>query len=565
MTALGRLRPTLINPTYTRLWFGQAVSTVGDAVFSTTLVLWVATVLAEGKSWGPQAVSGVVLATSAAVMFVGPFAGVFVDRWDKRATMLGTEVLRGGLVAVLTAVAFVPTRELPAGVWLALIYVMVLALNAAGQFFTPARFSIIAELVTDEADRARAAGIAQATAQTAWIVGPPIAAPLLFAVGLQWALLFNALSYLVSYLAISSADLRPADSATGSGKAAARPGKAAGGTGKAAGGTGKAVERPGLFEDFTAGLHFFAHNRFLVALLLLTVIGQLGMGALSTLNIFFATRNLHASAESYGYLGMALGIGGIAGALAAGRVVQWIGARRTTWIGLMASGALLVLYSRQTGFPAAVTLLFVFVVPITMLNTAMAPLLLAATPQEFRGRVVSVFYPVTRLAAMLTAVLSGWLAGSGLRDFSGSVAGLRFGPIDTIFAVSGLLVVLAGVYARVCLPASGAPPTPAPAHAPDAAAPEAVPDAAEPAHAPDAAAPGAEPAHAPDAAAPGAEPAREPAAMAVEAHGEAAAEAPGETPAEDLPTGPAAQAAPAAPTGPTGPTTPAGPAPEDRS
>ncbi|MFB8238046.1 MFS transporter [Kitasatospora purpeofusca] len=511
MTALGRLRPTLINPTYTRLWFGQAVSSVGDAVFSTTLVLWVATVLAEGKSWGPQAVSGVVLATSAAVMFVGPFAGVFVDRWDKRATMLGTEVLRGGLVAVLTAVAFVPTRELPAGVWLALIYVIVLVLNAASQFFTPARFSIIAELVTDEADRARAAGIAQATGQTAWIIGPPLAAPLLFAVGLQWALLFNALSYLVSYIAISSADLRPVNPVW-TGPAAPRAGKAAERPGTAAERPGKA-ERPGLFKDFAEGLRFFGRNRFLVALLLLTVIGQLGMGALSTLNIFFATRNLHVSAESYGYLGMALGIGGIAGALAAGRVVQWIGARRTTWIGLMASGALLVLYSRQTGFPAAVTLLFVFVVPITMLNTAMAPLLLAATPQEFRGRVISVFYPVTRLAAMLTAVLSGWLAGSGLRDFSGSVAGLRFGPIDTIFAVSGLVVVLAGVYARVGLPASGPAPAAGPAPAPGGA----VPDA---------------------------EPAREPAAMAVEAHGEATGETPAEAPAED-PTAPAAPTAPA--------------------
>ncbi|MER7706987.1 MFS transporter [Kitasatospora sp. NPDC097605] len=441
MSALARLRPTLISPTYTRLWFGQAVSSVGDAVFSTTLVLWVATVLAEGKSWGPQAVSGVVLATSAAVMFVGPLAGVFVDRWDKRATMLGTEVLRGLLVAALTAVSFVPAEDLPAGVWLGLVYATVLVLNAASQFFTPARFSVIAELVTDEADRARAAGLAQATGQTAWIIGPPLAAPLLFTVGLQWALLFNALSYLVSYLAIRGADLTPVV------PAAPKP-------------PAKAAERPGLFQDFTAGLRFFGRNRFLVALLLLTVIGQLGTGALSTLNVFFVTRNLHASAEVYGYLGMAMGIGGIAGALAAGRVVQWIGARRTTWIGLMASGALLVLYSRQTGFPAALTLLFVFIVPITMLNTAMAPLLLAATPQEFRGRVVAVFYPVTRLAAMLTAVLSGWLAGSGLRDFSGSAAGLRFGPIDTIFAVSGLLIVLAGVYARIALPAADTAPAP---------------------------------------------------------------------------------------------------------
>ncbi len=485
-TVLGRLRPTLINPTYTRLWFGQAVSSVGDAVFSTTLVLWVATVLAEGKSWGPQAVSGVVLATSAAVMFVGPLAGVFVDRWDKRATMLGTEVLRGGLVAVLTAVAFVPTGDLPAGVWLGLIYLTVLVLNAAGQFFTPARFSIIAELVTDEADRARAAGIAQATGQTAWIVGPPLAAPLLFTVGLQWALLLNALSYLVSYLAISTADLRPA-----------RPARPAPAGPAGATADRKATERPGLFQDFTAGLRFFGRNRFLVVLLLLTVIGQLGMGALSTLNIFFATRNLHASAELYGYLGMALGIGGIAGALAAGRVVQWLGARRTTWIGLMASGALLVLYSRQTGFPAAVTLLFVLVVPITMLNTAMAPLLLAATPQEFRGRVVSVFYPVTRLAAMLTAVLSGWLVGSGLRDFSGSVAGVRFGPIDTVFAVSGLVVVLAGVYARIALPATGTAGTAAPPAStaePGAAESEAAePGAAEPGAGPAAPSPAAAP------------------------------------------------------------------------
>ncbi|MEV6979231.1 MFS transporter [Kitasatospora sp. NPDC093806] len=431
-----RLRPALIgNPDYTRLWFGQAVSSVGDAVFSTTLVLWVATVLAEGRSWGPQAVSGVVLATSAAVFFVGPLAGVFVDRWDKRRTMLGTEVLRGGLVAALTAVSFLPVEDLPAGVWLALIYLTVLVLNAAGQFFTPARFAVIADMITGDADRARAAGIAQATAQTAWIVGPPLAAPLLFTVGLQWALLFNALSYLVSYLAIRTVDVRPGKTAASS------PTKA---------------ERPGLVKEFRAGVGFFVRSRFLVALLLLTVIGQLGVGALSTLNVFFATGNLHASAQLYGYLGMATGIGGIAGALVAGRVVEWIGAKRTTWIGLLVAGVLLVLYSRQTGFPGAVTVLFLFIVPITMLNTAMAPLLLAATPQEFRGRVVAVFYPVTRLSSMLTAVLAGWLAGSGLRDFAGSVGGVRFGPIDTIFAVSGLVVVLAGVYARFALPGPAA-------------------------------------------------------------------------------------------------------------
>ncbi|MFI9151553.1 MFS transporter [Streptomyces sp. NPDC053367] len=426
-----RARLTLINRDYTRLWFGQAVSSVGDAVFGTTLVLWVATVLAKDEPWAPVAVSGILMASSAAVLVIGPLAGVFVDRWDKRATMLRTEWFRAGLVAVLTAVTLLPLDALPAGVWLAVIYTTVLLLNTAGQFFNPARFAVLADLVKGEADRARAAGIGQATGQTAWIIGPPLAAPLLFAAGLQWALLFNGLTYVVSYVAIRSIDIRT-------------PGRS----------ERASARRRGLLPEFVDGLRFFAGSRFLVALLVLTVIGQFGVGALSTLNVFFTTDNLHADAGLYGYLGMAMGVGGIIGALCGGRVVQWFGARRATWAGLLVSGVLLVAYSRQTGFLGGLVLLFVFTVPLTVLNTAMSPLLLAAAPAEYRGRVMAVFYPVTKLASMLSAVLSGWLAGSLLRDAGGSFGGLRFGPVDLVFAAAGLIVVLAGVYAWFALPAS---------------------------------------------------------------------------------------------------------------
>ncbi|MFG2666526.1 MFS transporter [Streptomyces sp. NPDC048387] len=432
-----RPRLTLINRDYTRLWVGQAVSSVGDAVFNTTLVLWVATVLAKDEPWAPVAVSGIVMASGVAVLVIGPLAGVFVDRWDKRATMLRSELLRGVLVAVLTALTLLPAGTLPTGVWLALIYATVLLLNAAGQFFSPARFAVLADLVTGDADRARAAGIGQATGETAWIIGPPLAAPLLFTAGLQWALLLNGLSYAVSYLAIRSVRVRGAAPAP----AAAGPGR-----------EGAARRRGAWRGEFADGLRFFAGSRFLVALLLLAVIGQFGTGALGTLNVFFATGNLHADPHLYGYLGMAMGAGGIVGALSGGRAVQWLGARRTTWISLLVSGVLLVAYSRQTGFPGGVALLFVFTVPLTLLNTAMSPLLLAAAPPEYRGRVVAVFYPVTRLASILSAVLSGWLAGSALRGVEGSLGPLRFGPVDTIIAAAGLVILLAGVFAWAALP-----------------------------------------------------------------------------------------------------------------
>lgn len=430
----------LINRDYARLWYGQAISSVGDYVFSTTLVLWVADVLTRGKPWGPAAVSGVLLAVGAAVLFVGPLAGVFVDRWDALRTMLGTEVIRGLLVAVLVLVSLLPVDALPIGVWLALIYVVVFLLHATGQFFGPARLTIIREIVTGEADRARAAGIAQATAGTAAIIGPPLAAPLLFNAGLQWALLVNVISYAVSYLAIRTIRPVPQD-----------------GQREAAG------PRPGLLAEFVAGLRFFGGSRFLVALVSVAVIGQCGMGALNTLNVFFLTGNLNAPADLYGYLGTAMGVGGIIGALCAGRIVQWIGARTTAWIGLVLGGVLLIGYSRQSVFLAGLVVLFLFMVPVTMLNTALTPLLLAAAPKEYLGRVMAVFYPCTQLASMVAASTSGWLASSVLRDLTGSLGGLRFGPIDTILTAAGTLIVIAGIYARIVLPSAATDEQAAPA------------------------------------------------------------------------------------------------------
>ena len=443
LATVRRLRPTLINRNYTRLWYGQATSSIGDSVFTTTLVLWVVTVLAKGKPWAPAAVSTILLSVGIAVLVVGPLAGVFVDRWDSRLTMLRTDQVRCGIVLVLAALSFLPAHDLPVGVWLGIIVVVVFALNAAGQFFTPARYTLVRDIVEGDADRARAAGIAQATGQTALIVGPPLAAPLLFTVGLQWGLLFNALSYAVSFMTIRL--IRPPE-----------------------GGFDKPVAKASWTKEFGAGLRVFARSRLLVALLTIAMIGQCGVAALGALDVFFLNLNLHSPLRLYGYLGMSLGIGGVVGALLAGRVVQSLGAKRTAWVGLIVGGLLLIIYSRQTIFLPAVALIFLAALPITILNTAMAPILMTAAPKEFMGRIVSVFQPATQAASMLSVVIAGYLASTVLRGLHTSVAGIHIGAIDTIFSVAGILIVLAGFYARAALP--GPAPASAPAGAPAGAA-----------------------------------------------------------------------------------------------
>lgn len=438
-------RAALISRDYTRLWFGQAVSTLGDYVFGTTLVLWIATKLAAGKPWAPVAVSGEMVATGAAVLLAGPLAGVFVDRWNRRSTMLGTEVIRGVLAGLLAALSFVPIHDLPIGAWLAAIYLVVFALTGTGQFFSPARFATIGDVVTSKEDRTRAASLGQATSATVAIIGPPLAAPLLFVFGPQWALLFNAASYAVSFVAIRS--IR-----AGRGTSADRqPGG-----------------RSGLWSEFADGLRFFVGQKLLVTLLLIALISQIGTGALNALNVFFVTDNLHVPASLYGYLGTAIGVGSICGAICAGRVSRWLGLRTTVWVGLLLSGVLIIAYSRQDNLPAAAAIFFLLAIPLGVINTAMTPLLLGAVPKEYLGRMMAVMTPALRLGSMLSVVVASWLASSVLRNFDGTVAGVRFGAIDLIFAGSGVMMIAAAGYAVFALRAAITPDS-ASADTPDSA------------------------------------------------------------------------------------------------
>ncbi|MER7187114.1 hypothetical protein ABT404_47955 [Streptomyces hyaluromycini] len=92
--------------------------------------------------------------------------------------MLRTEVVRAAAVEVLAALSFLPVSALPVGVWLGLLYLLVYVVNVAGQFFNPARFAVLSEVVGGDVDRTRAAGGATALLRGA-AVGPAAQRPVL--------------------------------------------------------------------------------------------------------------------------------------------------------------------------------------------------------------------------------------------------------------------------------------------------------------------------------------------------------------------------------------------------
>jgi MFS family permease len=421
-----------VNRNFGLLWLGQTISVIGDFVFDTTLVVWIATSLAKNQSWAPLAVSGVLLATSVPVLLVGPIAGVFVDRWNKRRTMLVMDILRVLLVlALLPATGLIPLPGLDGAqisiVWkLGAVYAVVFLLNVCGRFFRPASLALVGDLVP-EAQQARAVGMLQTSASLAVLIGPALATPLLVAFGPYWALGINALSFLVSFVTILAV-------------AAPREAKRA-----------SAKERGSFAREFFDGIGYFFRSRVLRALGIGAFIVMLGGGGLNALDIFFVTDNLHATPALFGLLATAQGVGMLLGAVLAGAFAERIGIIRTLWGGLVLAGISMVAYSRMTSFGPALAVLLVAGVPLAALNVAAGPMILRSTPRSLVGRISSVLDPMIMLATILGSAVAGYLDSTLLHGFSVAVSGLHFGPVDTIFTAAGILAVVSGLYVMLAL------------------------------------------------------------------------------------------------------------------
>ena len=130
-------------------------------------------------------------------------------------------------------------------------------------------------------------------------------------------------------------------------------------------------------------------------------------------------------------------------------IVQWCGASALTWSGLLATGVLAVDYALQrAGFPAGLVMIAIYAMPIAMLNTAVAPLLLDAARREYLGRVMAVPNPVDPFASMFYygASPAGWPArscGASTPWF----AGITLDSVSLIFVVASGLIFVSGIRA----------------------------------------------------------------------------------------------------------------------
>lgn len=177
------------NRNFMALWIGQMISFIGDYFNMLAIPIMV------NRLTGSVLMTGLSIMVSAVpALILGPIAGVFVDRWNRKWTMIISDLLRAGIVLSLLLVNSADQ------VWI--FYVEGFLVSCVSQFFFPARGAALPLIISDKEDWLMANGLMQIIQMVGLLFGPALAG---FAIGLwgeKAAFIANSLGYTASAFAI---------------------------------------------------------------------------------------------------------------------------------------------------------------------------------------------------------------------------------------------------------------------------------------------------------------------------------------------------------------------------
>ncbi len=178
--------PESLGRQFNLYWSGQVVSNIGDRI----TIFVVPTVMIFALHSSALAVGIVAMAQYLGIPLIGPIAGVLVDRWDNRMTMLVCDGIR------LVAVAAIPVAYWLGVLSTPLLFGCVAVISGATIFFNVGAL-VAVPAAMDQDKLVRAYSRLEGTHSVSEVAGPSIAAGLYSALGVA-ALLVDAASYLVS-------------------------------------------------------------------------------------------------------------------------------------------------------------------------------------------------------------------------------------------------------------------------------------------------------------------------------------------------------------------------------
>jgi len=347
------------------------------------------------------------LQTIPAVLML-PFAGVIIDREDRRRLVMWLDALRAAVILAVTVLAFLDRVQ----VWE--LYLMNTLVAAGFWMFWPAITALIQEL-TPEGEFVHSNTFLLAGVQGGWLMAGAVVGFVYEHIGLGGVLLVDVSTYVASflcYLAVRQGrhvvpragelrhDLEAAETA---------------------------VER--FLREMREGLSFLRAHR---SIIFLGMSWALFLGAMLTGVVVTAPlsdRVFHAGAKGYGWLNGGWGVGAFLSALYAPALIGRLGARTSIALGMLLLTFTMALAPFSPWLAMAVLLYGLMGSARGVSGIAMNTSLMEQVPPHFMGRVQNTFYFFGTFLQVALGLGVGWVA-----SHIGLAAG--FGAIAAVYAVA---------------------------------------------------------------------------------------------------------------------------------
>ncbi len=392
-----RYRRLLRNRDFLLLTGGQTVSRMGDGL-QVAALLWLALNLG-----GTRAVSLAALASSLPVLLLGLLGGVYVDRWDRRRTLIASNLLRGLAVLIVPAAAALGGLQ----AWHLLLTAGLL--SAFGALAEPASWALLPALVERD-DLTAGNALLGASLQASFWLGPALLVVMLRVAALKDVFTIDAATFALAALAVVL--LRE------------RVGK-------------QPVVRTSVRTELVQG--FASVRRDLLLWLPLAVFGigiLFAAGAREVALPVLVKSDLHRGAAAFGLMIGAAGVGELLGNLLVGALtVRRKGAASCFGWGLL--GLFRAFLGVVPSWQAGAGLLFCTGALSGLTDAPLVALLQERTPERQIGRVISLWRTITYGAFVLAPPL---------------VAGLlALLPVGAVFFLCGMITCAIGLAgAAVC-------------------------------------------------------------------------------------------------------------------
>ncbi|MBI2777017.1 MAG: MFS transporter [Chloroflexi bacterium] len=386
---------------FSLMWSAQLVSTIGSSLTDLAAGILVYRVTESALNVGLT-----LMVTAIPTLFVGLFAGVFVDRFDRKRILLGSDLLRGLIVLAI------PFSVENFG--LISLYVLLFLAAIVRQFFDPAWESVLPEIASDE-ELAAANSFLSISSFGSTAVGFALAG-FLASVDIQLPFYIDALTFLLSFLIVLGVRISKMgheDSTT----------------------VGVVI------DNLKTGVRFLWRTPLLRSSLIVNLPVLFSFGLWNVLLLPMAISELGASEFEYGLQEGLTSVGFVASALLMAKYADRL--REGQWMVVATIG--MGIFGVAYGFATNIWFAIAMVVGSGFLNSplgiARRLILQKNTPREMRGRVFSAF-SVSRDVVFLAG-----MALAGLADVL---------PIRGLVITSAIILIGAGVLTQF-MPGLGTP------------------------------------------------------------------------------------------------------------